>query len=278
MACHSRQAPEAKHTKPMSDNIAVKSGYSQVNGIRMYYELHGTDGDHLVLIHGGGSTIKTSFAKILPLLAKSHQVVAVELQAHGHTEDRESPESFEQDADDVAALLHNLHIGQASFLGFSNGGNTAMQIAIRHPQVVKKLILASSFYKRKGLPPGFFEGMKQATLDVMPEVLRRAFLDINPDSAKLLTMFNKDRERMLNFNDWSDDMLRTIKSPTLIIQGDKDVILPEHAVKMARLIPSSRLMILPAEHGAYIGAAESPAAGDGIIALTATVINNFLRD
>lgn len=262
----------------MSAHMAFEHGYSEVNGLKMYYERHGENGDYLILIHGGGSTIGTSFGKILPLLAENHKIVAVELQAHGHTHDRDAPESFEQDADDVAALLHNLHINKASIFGFSNGGNTALQIAIRHPQIVNKLILASTFYTKDGLPPGFFDGMKHATLNVMPEVLRKAFLEINPDKIKLITMFNKDRERMLCFEDWNDDMLRSIKAPVLIVQGDKDVIMPEHAVKMSRLIPHSRLMILPAEHGAYIGAAESPAAGEGIIALTTIVIDHFLKE
>jgi len=107
-----------------------KSAHAPVNGIQMYYEIHGA-GQPLVLIHGGGSTIYTSFGRILPLLAKKYQVIAMELQAHGHTSDRDAPESFAQDADDVAALLHQLNISEADILGFSNGGQTAMQLAMR---------------------------------------------------------------------------------------------------------------------------------------------------
>lgn len=260
----------------MANNAHFKSGYSQVNGLQMYYEIHGDYGDYLVLIHGGGSTIGTTFGKILPLLAQDHQVIAVELQAHGHTNDRDAPESFEQDADDVVTLLNNLHIDKASFFGFSNGGNTAVQITIRYPEMINKLILASTFYKREGLIPDFFEGMEQATIEVMPQPLKDAFLKINPDENKLLTMFNKDRERMLHFTDWKDEMLSSIKSPTLIINGDRDVILNEHAVNMSKLISHSRLMILPAEHGAYIGAEESPKVDNSIIELTTTVIRDFL--
>lgn len=277
VSCKNRQANETDKTKAMTDSISFESGYAIVNGLKMYYELHGRRGNYLVLIHGGGSTIGTSFGRVLPMLANNHRVIAVELQAHGHTGDRDAPESFEQDADDVAALLHHLHIAKASFLGFSNGGNTAMQIAVRYPELVDKLILASTFYQREGLPPGFFDGMQRATLNDMPEVLRDAFLKINPDSGRLMTMFNKDRERMLHFKDWKDEMLQSISVPTLIIQGDQDVILPEHAVKMSKLIPNSRLMILPGEHGAYLGAAESPAASSDIIELTVAVINHFLE-
>src|SRR4051794_6819349 len=102
--------------------------YGPVNGIDMYYEIHG-EGKPLVLIHGGGSTIQTTFGRVLPLLSDDYKVIAVELQNHGHSGHRYVPESFEQDADDVAALLQHLQISHASFFGFSNGGNTAIQIA-----------------------------------------------------------------------------------------------------------------------------------------------------
>ncbi len=262
---------ETKQEKP--DSV---SGYAPVNGINMYYEIHG-DGSPLVLIHGGGSTIQTTFGRILPLIAQHFKVIAVELQAHGHTSDRDSAESFEQDADDVAALLHHLTINKAHIFGFSNGGNTAMQIAIRHPELVNRLILASTFYKREGMIPGFFDGMKQASLDVMPQALKDAFLQINPDSTKLMTMFKKDKERMLQFKDWRDESLSSIKSPALIISGDEDVVLPAHAVTMSQLIPNSRLVILPATHGSYIGVAETPAAEGKILEMTVDIVRVFLN-
>jgi pimeloyl-ACP methyl ester carboxylesterase len=261
----------------MKNNTPFKSGYSLVNGINMYYEIHGNGDAPLVLIHGGGSTIGTTFGTILPLFATHFTVLAMELQAHGHTDDRETPESFEQDADDVAALLKNLGIERASFLGFSNGGNTAMQLAFRHPAIVHKLILASTFYKREGFFPGFFEGMAAATLTDMPKILQDAFFEINPDMDKLMTMFNKDRQRMVEFTDWPDEWLASITAPALIINGDKDVILNSHAVRMSSLIGQSRLMILPATHGSYIGAAESP-GDDHLVMLTANVIVRFLKE
>jgi pimeloyl-ACP methyl ester carboxylesterase len=251
-------------------------GYSDVNGIKMYYEIHGVKGDFLVLIHGGGSSLGTSFGKILPFLGRYFKVIAVELQAHGHSTDRNSPESFELDADDVIGLLRNLKISRASFFGFSNGGNTAMVIARRHLEFVDKLILASTFYKREGLQPGFFEGLERASINDMPEVLKEAFLRINPDPSSLLTMFNKDKDRMLRFKEWNDEDLNSIKVPTLIISGDKDVVRLEHSVKMSRLIPNSRLMILPSDHGSYIGAAESEGSGTKIIKMTLEVIKHFL--
>ncbi|HMG14494.1 MAG TPA: alpha/beta hydrolase, partial [Saprospiraceae bacterium] len=211
------------------------------------------------------------------LLAKNYKIIAVELQGHGHTNDRNSPESFEQDADDVVGLLHNLNIAKASLFGFSNGGNTAMQISFKHSEIVNKLILASTFYKREGFPQGFFDGMKNATIKDMPESLKSAFLKIKPDSNLLMSMFNKDRERMIDFIDWKDETISTIRAPTLIISGDHDVINLEHTVAMAKLIPKSSLMILPGSHGAYMGVAESPDSSGKILEMTIGVIEDFLN-
>src|SRR3954468_19043830 len=132
---------------PMNAQKQQTGRYAAVNGLKMYYEIHG-NGKPLVLLHGGGSTITTTFGTILPELAKTHQVIAIELQAHGHTPDIDRPFSFEQDADDVAELLHQLHIQKADIMGFSNGGTTSLQVAIRHPQIVNKLVLASAAFRR----------------------------------------------------------------------------------------------------------------------------------
>lgn len=160
----------------------------------MYYEIHGP-GDArtppLVLLHGGGSTIGTTFGRILPELAKTRQVIAVELQAHGHTRDIDRPLSFEQDADDVAALLAQLQLEKADAMGFSNGGTTALQVAIRHPKLVNKLVLASTTYQRDGMRPGFFEGFQNATLEQMPQPLKDAYLEANPDRKGLQAMFDR---------------------------------------------------------------------------------------
>src|SRR5919106_5071329 len=122
----------------------LESGHAPVNGIHMYYEVHGRgDGVPLVLLHGGGSTIEVTFGRVLPVLAGSRRVIAVEEQGHGRTTDRDAPVAFESSADDVAALLRHLKIEQADLLGFSNGASVALQTAIRHPLLVRKLIFAS---------------------------------------------------------------------------------------------------------------------------------------
>jgi pimeloyl-ACP methyl ester carboxylesterase len=253
----------------------ARSGYRPVHGLQMYYEIHGS-GRPLVLIHGGGSTIGTTFGQVLQPLAEHRQVIAVELQAHGHTADIDRPLSFQQDADDVAELLAQLEIRQADVMGFSNGGQTAMQIAIRHPALVRRLVVASAFYKRSGVPAAFWEGISHATLDDMPRGLKDAYLAIVPDPKRLQAMFNRDVQRMRTFKDWPDDQLRSIKAPTLLLAGDRDVMLPEHIVEMFRLIPHARMAILPGGHGAYLGEATVARKGSRVPLLTEAMVEEFL--
>jgi pimeloyl-ACP methyl ester carboxylesterase len=261
----------------LSSGAQTAGSYAQVNGISMYYEIHGK-GQPLVLIHGGGSTINTSFSRVLPLLAETHQVIAVELQAHGHSSDRDAPESFEQDADDIAALLAQLKVAKADLFGFSNGGNTAMQVATRHPSMVRKLVLASSFYKRSGMYEWFWEGMKHAKFSDMPQVYKDEFLKINPDTAALLNMFHKDASRMQDFKDWTEETIRSIKSPALVVVGDRDVVKPEHAAEMYRLLPVARLAIFPSGHGDYLGEAMSVNPESKLPLLFTEMVNEFLAD
>ncbi|WCL49102.1 alpha/beta fold hydrolase [Leptospira sp. GIMC2001] len=235
-----------------SERLNFESGYSNVNGLKMYYEIYGK-GKPIVLIHGGGSTIQTSFEKIIPLLAKNRKVIAVELQAHGRTSDRDADLSFEQDAVDVFTLLNNLKIEKSDFLGFSNGGTTSLQIAIKHPNIVNKLILCSALAKRNGVPDWFWGFMQKAKLENMPKQLKEGYEKVAQDKSGMQTMHDKDAKRMLNFKDISDDKIQTIKVPTLIIIGDKDIITPEHAIELHRQISNSRLSIIPGGHGEYIG-------------------------
>lgn len=253
-----------------------KGHYATVNGLKMYYEIHG-NGSPLVLLHGGGSTIESNYARILPDLAKTHQVIAIELQAHGHTPDIDRPLSFEQDADDVAALLKQLHIDKADIMGFSNGGTTTLQIAIRHPRLVNKLILASTLYKRDGMPPGFFEGMAKATFDQMPQPLKDAYLKANPDPKGLDAMFHRDVARMVAFKDISDEQIKNIQAPALVINGDTEVIRAEHAFALSRTLPHGQLAILPGGHGDYIGEICAPNRNSKIPDLVVGMIDEFLK-
>jgi len=255
-----------------------KSGYAPVNGLNMYYEIHGKGDVPLVLIHGGGSTIESTFGNILPLLAVKGKVIAVELQAHGRTSDRNAPESFEQDADDVAALLKYLKVDKANFFGFSNGGTTTLQISIRHAEIVNKIIALSGAYQREGFIPGFFEGFPKATLETMPAPLKDAFLKVTPDKDKLQVMFNKDVERMMHFKDIPESDIQAIKAPALIMVTDRDVVPVEHAVKMYHKIPGAKLAILPGFHGACIGEICTATKSSKIPELTVALIEEFLNE
>ncbi|UIR56758.1 alpha/beta hydrolase [Sphingobacterium sp. SRCM116780] len=236
----------------VTDSLSFQNGYAEVNGLNMYYEIYGK-GKPLVLIHGGGSTIQTSFEKVIPLFAKNRKVIAVELQAHGRTNDRNTDSSFEQDADDIVTLLENLKIDKADFFGFSNGATTTLQIAIRHPQIVNKIILGSVLAKRSGVPEQFWGFMEQATLENMPSQLKEAYTEVSTNPNGLQVMHNRDAKRMVNFKDISDDKIQSIKVPTLIIIGDKDLITPEHAVEIYRQIANAELAIIPGVHGEYMG-------------------------
>jgi pimeloyl-ACP methyl ester carboxylesterase len=272
-------AMPVKAQKTTSNMKTLKtSGHAPVNGLEMYYEIHGEEGMPLVLLHGGGSTIETTFGNILPLLSGYGKVIAVELQAHGRTSNRNAPESFVQDADDVAALLKYLKINKANFFGFSNGGTTTLQIAIRHPEIVNKIINLAGAYKRDGFIPGFFDGFKGATLDSMPAPLKTAFLKVTPDQNRLQVMFERDVERMKNFKDIPDDDIRAIKAATLIIVSDQDVMTAEHAVTMSHLIPGARLLVLPGLHGTCIGEVCTQKQGSKLPAITTALVEEFLNE
>jgi pimeloyl-ACP methyl ester carboxylesterase len=255
----------------------LESGHAPVNGINMYYEVHGRrDGVPLVLLHGGGSTLEVTFSRVLPIFAGSRRVIAVEEQGHGRTTDRDAPFTFESSADDVAALLRYLKVDKADIFGFSNGANIALQVAIRHPELVRKLVFASSFTKRDGAQPQLWEFMKQADFSNMPQPLKDAFLRVSPDVQKLKTMHDKDAARMKSFKDVPDDLVRSVHVPTLIVLGDQDIVRLEHAVELTRLILGSRLLILPGGHGDYLGEAVMTQRETHYPELTARLIEEFL--
>src|SRR5437763_6903049 len=132
---------------------------ASVNGLTMYYEVHGA-GRPLVLLHGALSAIGTSFGKVLPSLAKTRQVIAIEQQAHGHTADIDRPLTIEQMADDTTALLRHLGIEEADIFGYSLGAGIALRIAIRHSDLVRKLVLAAATYNTDGFHPGMLAGLE----------------------------------------------------------------------------------------------------------------------
>ena len=266
--------PAQSRARPRA-GAPLEVGYAKVNGLRMYYEIHGTGGTPLVLVHGGGSTIGTNFGRVLPLLARTRRVIAVEVQAHGHTLDVDRPFTFAQDADDVAALLDSLGVSKADILGFSNGGTTALQVAIRHPAKVNRLVVASANYKRDGMQPGFWDGMMKASYADMPQPYKDAYLKINPSQAGVHAMFERDSKRMQGFEDIPDAAIRAIQAPTLVVVGDQDVIRVEHALALAGTLAHGRLCVLPGTHGSYLGEIMTPNVSARTLEVFAGLIDEF---
>lgn len=271
MAC----ATSAKRSK---SSIAA-TGYAPVNGISMYYETFGpAEGVPLVLIHGGGSTIESNWGAFIPLLEKKYRIIAIEEQAHGRSTDRPQGVSFEQTAEDVAALLDYLKVPKANVMGFSNGGTSAMVLAFRHPEKVNKLIAASALTKHSGVPANFWEFMKSANLSNMPKPLADAFLKVNPDEKKLQNMHDKDAKRMQTFVDIPDGELAKISAPTLIILGDQDLIKVSHALEHVRTIKGARLAVLPSNHGEYLGEVFATQKPSSTPEVTAKLLERFLDE
>jgi pimeloyl-ACP methyl ester carboxylesterase len=259
------------------ESTLVESGHAPVNGIQMYYEVHGGgEGTPLVLLHGGGSTIDVTFSQVLPVFAASRRVIAVEEQGHGRTTDRDAPVAFETSADDVAVLLRHLGVGQADLFGFSNGASVALQVAIRHPQLVRRLVFASAMTRRDGAHDFFWDFMRGATFADMPQPLKDAFLRVNPDERALRSMHDKDAARMQTFADVPDALVSTVRAPTLIVAGDRDLVKPEHAVELTRLIAGARLLVVPGGHGDYLGERVMTPKPSRMPALTAALIEEFL--
>jgi pimeloyl-ACP methyl ester carboxylesterase len=193
----------------------------------MYYEIHG-EGRPLILLHGAHMTIDT-MGPILPGLAKTRQVIAVEQQGHGRTADVDRPLTYEQMADDTAALARHLGIDNADVVGYSMGGGIALQLAIRHPGLVRRLVVASTSFTH--------DGMHAAALEMFPSIDKLTQLDTTPFA-------------------WPEQDIRAIAAPTLIVLGDSDGIRLEHATELFKLrgsgvmgdlagLPESQLAVLP---------------------------------
>src|ERR687895_123160 len=228
----------------------------RVNGMQMYYEVSGS-GDPLVVLHGAYMNIQTMGA-IIPRLAKTHKVYAVELQGHGRTTDIDRPITYPNMADDVAAFMTAVGLTKADVFGYSMGAEVGLQLAIRHPAKVNKLVAASAAYDLEGWQPAFKDMIPQMTVDMivqMPFAKEYPKLAANPNgfpelARKLIAL---EKEPMA----W-EEQLKALKTPVLIIAGDADVMTLEHAVAMFKLLGGgvmgdmgkplapSRLAILPA--------------------------------
>ena len=254
--------------------------YATVNGLDMYYEDHGTGDFPVVLIHGALSAIGTSFGEVLPALAKSRRVIAVELQAHGRTADIDRPFTVQHFAADIVALLDYLGLDRADIFGYSMGAAVALELGTAHASRVGRLVLASVSFTPDGIHPGLLDGIAE----LRPEHLHGS--EFHDEFLRLASRpalaFPRLVDRVKAFDaetpSWSPDQIRDLAAPTMLILGDADIVTPEHAVTMFRLLgggvpgdiqglPAVRLAILPGT--THIGVAHR---GD----LIAPMVTEFL--
>lgn len=240
----------------MTTDTTYQQGYASVNGLNIYYEIRGS-GEPLILLPGGFMTVEAMGA-IVPQLAETRRVVGVELQGHGHTADIERPLRFEWMADDIAALIRHLGFEHADLFGFSLGGGVALQTAIRHPEVVRKLALASTAFRRDGWYPESLAGMASISVEGFAGTpVEETYRATSPKPEAWPTVVAKMRSLLTEDYDWTEDVA-ALTTPTLILVGDADGLRLAHAVEFFGLLgggkadgdlaglPRAQLAVLPA--------------------------------
>jgi len=241
-------------------SVAPKTGYAPVNGLKLYYEIHGA-GRPLILLHGGLGASEM-FRPILPLLATHCRVIAADMQAHGRTADIDRPLTIPAMADDVAALIRYLKIDKAAIMGYSLGGLVAMRTAIQHPELVAKLLVVSAACKRDGWYPEITAGMTQLNASAAESMkqtpMYQLYARVAPKPSDWPVLLSKAGELFRKDYDYSKQV-PAIKAPTLLAFGDADAVRAAHAVEFFELlgggkkdggwdgtgISNARLAILP---------------------------------
>lgn len=237
--------------------MVTTSGYVDVGPLDLYYE-RGGEGPPLVLLHGAMGTIESCFAELVPLLAQHFEVVAVELQGHGHTRDIARPLSMEAMAADVAGLLDALGIGRAHAVGYSMGGTVALQLALDRPDLVDRLVFAGgAAFDSSGLHDELasaFESFDPHELD--GSTWQEAYQRVAPDPEAWTELVRKVNELDRAGVSWPRERIGALTTRTLLIIGDSDLVRPEHTVEMFRLLgggvpgdlvglPRAQLAVLP---------------------------------
>jgi pimeloyl-ACP methyl ester carboxylesterase len=230
--------------------------YVRVNGLDLYYEIHGSGGVPLIVLPGGFMTVEAMGA-LVPQLAETRQVIGVELQGHGHTADVVRPLHYETMADDIAALMEHLGLAQSDFFGYSLGGGVALRLAVQHPERVRKLALASTAFRRDGWYPEALAGMAAIDAEAFKATpIYQSYLQTSPKPEAWPNFVGKMRRMLTEDYDWSTEVA-TLTAPVLILVGDADGLRLAHAVEMFGLlgggkvdgdlagVSPSRLAVLP---------------------------------
>jgi pimeloyl-ACP methyl ester carboxylesterase len=238
---------------PMSPRLAYGPNgmaYEEIDGVPLWYEEHGDpNGPPLVALHGGVVTFGASFGDVLPWLAEGRRVIGVELQGHGHTPDTGRPMSINRFADDVAALLDRLGIEQADLWGFSLGGLTATGVAVRHPAKVRRLVLAATHLRADGYHPEITapeQDDPRLPTQAEFESWKAAYDAVAPNVDDFFPFLERMQPVVHDWPGWTDEQVRSITAPTMLVIGDQDFVRLDHAAEMLDLFPTSQLLVLPA--------------------------------
>lgn len=233
----------------------IQTGYAPIGDLRMYYEIHGS-GRPLLMLHGAYMAADM-WGPLLPGLAATRRVIAPEMQGHGHTADVDRPITYERLADDTAALIRHLELGAADVLGYSMGGGIALQLAIRHPERVRRLVVASASFRADAQHPEALAMFPQITPELFAGTpIEEAYLRNAPNPGDFPKLVEKLTKLDTTEFAWPEEDVRGIAAPTFIVLGDSDGIRLEHAVEMFKLrgggvmgdlsgLPESRLAVLP---------------------------------
>jgi pimeloyl-ACP methyl ester carboxylesterase len=270
-----RTSARAAETAGQTGVGAMQSGYVDVDGLQVYYEVHGhAAGTPLVLLHGGLTTIDISFGVLIPQLSRQRQVIAIEQQGHGHTADMDRPFSYEQMADDTAAVLTHLGVAQADFFGWSDGGNVALQMGLRHPTLVRRIIaLGASIDNLDALGPEVLAWFAQAKPEDFGPQLPAAYAAVAPDPGHWPDFIRKYVQWQVDCASVPDAALAAIDKPVLIMAGDRGGDRPEHAVRIFRALPQARIAVLPGT--THFAMHER---GDWILAIVEDYLNSDLAE
>lgn len=240
----------------LSAQQSPTTGYAPVNGLKMYYEVHGR-GEPVVLLHGAFMTITSNWEGWIGELSKTRKVIAIEMQGHGRTADIPRELSSANNADDVAALLKYLKISRADLIGYSMGGGVAMQVAVRHPDQVRRVVVISSPFRRDGMTQEGLDALSKLTADVFKgSPLETEYQRLSPTPDQFSNFVKRMVAANAKGNDLSADQLQSTTAPMFFIFGDADGIRLQHVTEMFRLKggeihgdlrprSASRLAILP---------------------------------
>ena len=223
--------------------------YEEIDGVPLWYEELGDPaGPPIVALHGGSVTFEATFGDVLPWLQEGRRVIGVELQGHGHTPDTGRPMSIDRFADDVAELLDRLGIERADLWGFSLGGLTAAAVAVRHPERVGRLVLAAVHIRPDGYHPEITAAEQDdPRLPTEQEFAawQAAYEAVAPDPGNFFAFLERLQPVVHDWPGWTDDQIRSVPAPTLLVLGDQDFVRLDHAADMLGLFPDASLAVLP---------------------------------